>query len=78
MDDAKRIAELEIAVRRGIAKIKELAPWVMWDEMEDGRDQAHTWLTVELMEQALSQQPSQTEQQLPPAVSPSSEPDPST
>jgi hypothetical protein len=57
MDDAERIAELEVAVRRGIAKIKQLAPWVMWDEMEDGRDQAHTWLTVELMERALVSSP---------------------
>lgn len=61
MDDAKRIAELEVAVRRGIAKIKQLAPQVMWDIEEGEYDQEHTRITIELMERALGEPPPPTE-----------------
>jgi hypothetical protein len=31
MDKDERIAELEVALRRGIATIRVMAPWVLWD-----------------------------------------------
>ena len=49
----ERIAELEVSLRRAIALIDKLHPWVMWDGVEYEEDEQHADTTLGLLRQTL-------------------------
>ena len=49
-----RIAELEVSVRRGIACIEGLVPYVMWDGLEGESQEAKVQATLELMRETVT------------------------
>jgi hypothetical protein len=49
----RRIAALEVAVRRGISQIERLLHYVMWDGLDGKQDEAHAHVTLELMREAV-------------------------
>lgn len=51
---ARRIAELEAALRRGIDCIERILPMVMWDGIEGENDDGETSVTLMLMRETLS------------------------
>ena len=51
-----RIAELEVAVRRGIAQIERLLPYVQWDGLDGEQDETNARVTLELMREAVGKQ----------------------
>ncbi len=48
-----RIAELEVAVRRGIAQVERLMPYVQWDGLDGEQDETNAHVTLDLMREAL-------------------------
>jgi hypothetical protein len=49
----RRIAELEVAVRRGIACIERLRHMVMWDGIEGDHDDGEVAVTLMLIREAV-------------------------
>ncbi len=51
---AEYIAALEVAVRRGVAQIEHLLPYVQWDGLDSEQDEAKAHATLDLMREAVS------------------------
>lgn len=51
----ERVAALEVSVRRGIAQIERLLPYVQWDGMEGEQDEINANVTLDLMREAVAQ-----------------------
>ena len=49
-----RIVELEAALRRAIAKVDALLPWVMWDGLDGDSEQAEAEETQVFLRAALT------------------------
>ena len=49
-----RIAELEVAVRRGVSCIEKLVPYVMWDGLDGESDEAKVQTTLALMRETVT------------------------
>jgi hypothetical protein len=48
------IAALEVALRRGIAQIERMLPYMQWDGLEGEQDEINAHVTLDLMREALS------------------------
>lgn len=52
--DRERIRALEVSVRRGIACIETLLPYVEWDGLEGESEEAKVQATLELMRETVT------------------------
>ena len=50
---ARYIADLEVAVRRGISELERIVPYVQWDGLDGEQDEAHAHATLKLMRTAV-------------------------
>jgi len=48
------IAALAVAVRRGIAQIERMLPYMQWDGMDGEQDETNAHVTLDLMREALA------------------------
>ena len=46
----------EVALRRAIALIERLLPYVMWDGLDGEEDEARAHITLQLLREALQQE----------------------